>query len=729
MQTAPLPLTRDVVLIGGGHTHALLLRRWGMKPLPGVRLTVINPHPTAPYSGMLPGHIAGHYDRAALEIDLVQLARHAGARVILGRAEGIDRAAKTVTVPGRPPIAYDLASIDIGITTEMPELEGFAEAGAPAKPMDDYAARWDAYVARTAAGEVAPQVVVLGSGIAGIELALASAHRLRKAGVAQPQVTVLEQAAEALPHIGAGARRALFAHLDRAGIALLTGAEAVAVTPETVRLADGRALPASFTLGAAGARPQGWLAGTGLDLTEGYVSVGPTLQSLTDPAIFAAGDCAHLSHAPRPKAGVYAVREAPVLYDNLRAALTGGRLRRYRPQRDYLKLVSTGGKGAVADKFGLRLDGALLWRWKDRIDRKFMEKFHELPEMPPPKLPAQLADGVREELAGGKPLCGGCGAKVGGDALRRALAGLAPPSRPDTLSGPGDDAAVLRHGDGVQVITTDHLRAFTEDPWLMARITATHAMGDIWAMGAAPQAALAQITLPRMSPELQARTLAEIMAGAAEVFGPAGADLVGGHTSVGSELTLGFTVTGLADRATPKGGAQPGDALILTKPIGTGTVLAAEMQRKAPGRAVAACFASMTRPLGPAAALLAPVAHAMTDVTGFGLAGHLMEMLDAAGLSARLTLAEIPLLPGAEALAAQGHRSTLFPANRSVAARMSLPEGPAADLLFDPQTAGGLLAAVPGEHVGEVLDALKAQGADAAVIGSIEPGPAWIEVG
>ncbi len=145
------------------------------------------------------------------------------------------------------------------------------------------------------------------------------------------------------------------------------------------------------------------------------------------------------------------------------------------------------------------------------------------------------------------------------------------------VSGPGDDAAILRHGAGFQVITTDHLRAFTHDPGLMAQITAIHALGDIWAMGAAPQTALAQITLPRMSPALQAETLREIMQAASAAFTAAGADVVGGHTSIGAELTLGFTVTGLADRIITKGGARPGDVLILTKPIGTGTILAAEM--------------------------------------------------------------------------------------------------------------------------------------------------------
>ncbi len=723
-----IPATRDVVLIGGGHTHALVLRRWGMKPLPGARLTLINPHPTAPYSGMLPGHIAGHYDRAALEIDLVRLARHAGARLILGRAEGIDRAARTVHVPGRPPVAYDVASLDIGITTEMQELEGFAAHGAPAKPMDDFAARWEVFVARATRAEVAAQVVVLGSGIAGVELALAVAHRLRQAGIVAPQITIVERAPEALPNIGAGARAALLGHLQRAGVTVVTGAATQASTPEGLRLEDGRLIPAAFQLGAAGARPQGWLTGTGLELHDGYVSVGPTLQSLTDPAVFAVGDCAHLSHAPRPKAGVFAVREAPVLYHNLRAALGVGAMRAYHPQRDYLKLVSTGFRGAVADKAGLRLGGRWLWRWKDRIDRKFMRKFHDLPLMPAPPLPREIAAGVAEELAGGKPLCGGCGAKIGPEALRTALAGLPGPQRADTLSGPGDDAAVLAHGDGVQVITTDHLRAFTEDPWLMAQITATHALGDIWAMGAAPQAALAQITLPRLSPDLQARTLAEIMQAAEAVFRAAGADLVGGHTSVGSELTLGFTLTGLAPRATAKGGARPGDLLILTKPLGTGTILAAEMARAAPGRAVAACFASQTRALSPDAAILAPEAHAMTDVTGFGLAGHLFEILDASACAAKLDLAQIPFLEGAADLAGQGHRSTLYPANRLAAQRMALPDGPKAALLFDPQTAGGLLAAVPAARATALCAALRDAGAQAAVIGEVTEGFPWIDV-
>ena len=232
-------------------------------------------------------------------------------------------------------------------------------------------------------------------------------------------------------------------------------------------------------------------------------------------------------------------------------------MKAYHPQRDYLKLVSTGGKGAVADKFGLRSGGAWLWRLKDRIDRKFMAKFEDYPAMPRP-MPAHPVTGLKQAL-GAKPLCGGCGAKVGAGALADALSHLPAPSRTDVLSGAGDDAAILSHGDRRQVITTDHLRATCADPRLMARITAIHAMGDIWAMGAAPQAALAQITLPRLSEPLQADMLAEIMDEATQIFRAEGADIVGGHSSIGAELTIGFTVTGTAGNNSIRGGLSDTD--------------------------------------------------------------------------------------------------------------------------------------------------------------------------
>jgi selenide,water dikinase len=357
----------DIVLIGGGHAHALALRDLARSPIAGMRLTLVSPAPHAAYSGMLPGHIAGHYPLAALRIDLAALAARAGAQLVLARACGIDRAARRVLLHDGRALPYDLAALDIGITSEMPQIPGFADAVVPAKPLDDFAEAWARFAASAAPGA---RIAVIGGGVAGVELALACRHRLPQA-----EVTVYEAAPQALRALGRGARARLLRHCARRGVALRCDARLVAAAPGQLRFADGHSAPAEFILGTGAPKPADWLAGTGLALHQGFVTVGPSLQS-SDPAIFASGDIAHLAHAPRPKAGVFAVRAAPVLAANLRAAATGGALRTYHPQRDYLKLISMGERRAVADKWGLPLEGAWLWRLKDRIDRRFMAEIN-----------------------------------------------------------------------------------------------------------------------------------------------------------------------------------------------------------------------------------------------------------------------------------------------------------------------------------------------------------------
>ena len=700
-----IPLTRDLVLIGGGHTHALVLRSWGLNPLPGVRLTVINPGPTAPYSGMLPGFVAGHYTRDELDIDLVKLCRFAGARLINGKAIAMDLNAKTITVPNRPPVAYDVAAIDVGITSEMPKLAGFTDHGVPAKPLGIFASRWNEYRSNA----TNPKIAIIGGGVAGAELAMAMAHALRdRAGT----VTLIDRG-EVLDGFKEPTRDRLLAALSELDVTLVENADVTAVKSDAVVLSDGRTIASDFTTGAAGARPHDWLADIGLDLHEGFLTVGPTLQT-SNPDVFAVGDCAHLSHDPRPKAGVFAVRQAPFLFENLRAQLSGGTLRPYKPQKDYLKLISLGGQTALAEKLGTARRGKLLWRWKDQIDRKFMTQFDDLPSVEP-KLPQRAATGVTEAI-GTAPPCGGCGAKVGRDALRRALSDLPSTPREDVTPLAGDDAALLTMGRFRQVLTTDHVSALTDDPIMMARIATVHALSDIWAMGADPQAATLSLILPRMTSSLQVRTVSEINQTVAQVLGDAGASLVGGHTTLGAELTIGLTITGLCSKPTTTlAGAKPGDLLVLTKPIGSGTIMAADMRRLARGADVQKCLDLMACPQGDIAKVL-DKANAMTDVTGFGLAGHLAGMCVASGVGATVKLTDVPLIHGALDLATAGVRSSLYPENRAIKG-VAAPDTARGALMFDPQTGGGLLAALSPEHA----ERLRGQ-PDVHVIGEVTDG-------
>lgn len=712
--TPLVPFTQDLVLIGGGHAHALVLRMWGMNPLAGVRLTVINPGPTAPYTGMLPGFVAGHYTRDELDIDLVKLCRFAGARLILGAADGIDRSAKTISVADRPPIGYDVASIDIGIHSQMPEIDGFAEYAIAAKPLDVFARKWENFVSNPAEN---PACAVVGGGIAGVELAMAMAHRLQ----GRAQVSIIEAQPD-LTGIIPSTKRHLLTQIQAMGINSIVGSRVERVEADRVVL-DGAEVPSHFTVGAAGARPHPWLTQTDLPLTDGYINVKSDLSLTDDDDLFAAGDCANMTHAPRPKAGVFAVRSAPVLIHNLKARLTGGQNKPFHPQKTYLKLISLGEKAAIAEKGRFSFAAPTMWRWKDRIDRKFMDQFRELPAMSTLDLPTPRALGV-DQILGDKPLCGGCGSKVGSGVLECVLDTIHPQNRPDVISEPGDDAAILKMGGRKQVVTVDHLRAFDNDPYRMSRITAVHALGDVWAMGADPQALLVSLTLPRMSEALQTRTLTEIMRGIESISAQIGASVVGGHTTMGAELSIGLTVTGLL----PKGkdpitidGAMAGDALILTRALGSGTLLAAEMQGKANGQHIDALLTEMQRPQDQAAALLKD-AHAMTDVTGFGLAGHLHRMCRASNVGAQIELGDIPIFDGAIAMNLAGVYSTIYPQNHLIETDFDGLEGSVAELLFDPQTSGGLLAAVDQTQADALVGDLKAAGFVAAKIGKIVDG-------
>ncbi len=728
MQQA-LPFTRDLVLLGGGHAHALILKMWGMDPLPGARITLVNPQPTAPYTGMLPGFVAGHYKRDELDIDLFRLCRSSDARLTLASATGLDFENQRVILDRQAPIHFDILSVNVGISSDIPGIPGFAAHAMPAKPLGRFADAWEAFLSEYDFELRPPRIAIIGGGVGGVELAMAAAHRISADFGCTPRIDIVEKSGIPLAELRPSVRRSLLRKSAEFGIEFSCATEVGSVDRESLVLAGGARLEADLVISASGARPPSWFRGTGLDLEDGYVKVDGFLRSTNAPSVFAAGDCAHMSNSPRSKAGVFAVRSAPVLYRNLRAALSGGRLQPFRPQRNFLKLISTGGKLAVGEKWGISAGGGWVWHAKDWIDRRFMAKFENLPAMDEQPLPTVAAAGLREFVGETGKFCGGCGSKVGRPALHAGLAGLSGELHPQVSAGIGDDAAVLQWNNVSQVIATDHLRAFIDDPWLFSRIAAIHALGDIWSMGAKPQVALASVILPRMSDRMLAETQREIMLAANEVFAAEGAAIVGGHTSQGAELVIGFTVTGIPlDRPVSKAGARAGDKLILTRPIGAGTILAGEMAGKARGQDMSNALQTMSRTSGPAARILSGPATAMTDVTGFGLAGHLFEILEASGVAAEIMLDAVPVLSGATDLAEKGIRSSIWQSNAQLRCSMTTPGNSGADLLFDPQTAGGMLASVAPQSTDDVLTDLNKVGEVPALIGEIREGTPWISV-
>src|SRR5205085_1500778 len=281
------------------------------------------------------------------------------------------------------------------------------------------------------------------------------------------------------------------------------------------------------------------------------------------------------------------------------------------------------------------------------------------------------------------------------------------------LGSPDDAALISFPGAPPLLQTVDFFRAMVTDPYLFGRIAANHAMGDIYAMGGVPETALAIATLPPARPAIVEHDLFHMLKGGTEVLEAAGAVLVGGHSAEGAELALGFAIIGRTRPAAllRKGGLRPGDRLILTKPLGTGVILAAEMRGRATARMFEAAVAAMLQPAAVASACLAAHgATACTDVTGFGLIGHLLEMLTASEMDARLDPETIPALEGALALLATGIASSLHAGNSAALAALASDDATSDPalmaLLIDPQTAGGLLAGLPVDRAAACAEEL-----------------------
>ena len=686
------PIETDIVLLGAGHAHVEVLRRFAMRPEPGVRLTLIGREPETPYSGMLPGLIRSDYTHQEAHIDLAPLAALANARLILAEASGFDPVERVVNVPGRPDIPFDLLSVDVGGIPAVPGAGGIA-----VKPIGGFLDRLHRLEAELPAGS---RIAVVGGGPGGVELTLALAARFAD----QLRLVLISGTTEPLAGAPAAARRAVRRALVDAGVELVSGVTATGLEADRLLLSDGTYIEVATALWATGVEGPAFLAASGIACDRaGCIRITRTLRSVSHPHIFAAGDCASLDGSPRPKAGVWAVRAGAPLAENLRRAATGKALQTWKPQRDALVILGMGNGRAVAWRNGLSIQGRGIWWLKDRIDRRWMRMYTDM------RMPVDPDGPMR---------CGGCGAKVSAEVLAGALASLPTGENPDLLT-TRDDAAVLKPPLGKLLVqSVDHFRAFLDDPFLFGQIAAAHALSDLYAMGATPWTALAIASVPYASSGKMRAELSAMLQGATQVLQAEGCALVGGHSAEASESALGFSVTGLVEsgKILRKAGLQIGDQLILTKPLGTGIILAGHMRGNARAQWLLAAIQSMrTTNAGAARIAMAHRPRAGTDVTGFGLAGHLQEMLEASGMAAVIRLDAIPALPGAKALAAHGVESTLAPDNRRF-----LVDTANTALIVDPQTSGGLLLGFPASRAPGCLAALRESGLDAAIIGEVE---------
>jgi selenide,water dikinase len=367
---------RRLVLLGGGHAHVHVLKAIGDALDPAVSVTLVTPTDRQIYSGMLPGHMAGHYPLEACAIDLEALARRARALVVRSTASLVSPSMREVICANGEVVGYDVLSIDVGAQAYTGNARGVAEHAVAIRPLERFVQGWDRVLARARQGGM-NAVSVVGGGAAGLELAFAMDHRFRQeAGAGAPHVRVLTDARTVVPEYSAAVRGRLARLAQRRNIGLHGGSPVTAVGPGYVRVKDAVEFATDATFWVAGSAAPGFLRDSGLATDErGFLSVNDFLQSVSHPEIFGAGDCATNLASPRAKAGVFAVRAGPALSANLLAALKGGPLERHVPPARFLALFSCGDRYAVGAYGPLSFEGRWVWRWKDRIDRRFVSRY------------------------------------------------------------------------------------------------------------------------------------------------------------------------------------------------------------------------------------------------------------------------------------------------------------------------------------------------------------------
>jgi pyridine nucleotide-disulfide oxidoreductase family protein len=325
---------------------------------------------------MVPGYVAGQYALTEIKIDVERLARRADARWIETRATALDAGTRTLHVQGAAAISYDTVSFDVGSTVAGLDRPGIEEHALPTRPIGKFAHRIEALL-ELARQRPGLRLVVVGAGAGGVELACAFHARVGRLGLAGASVTLLERGPRILPGYPRSAAARLERHASARGIAIRCGVDVARAEAERIVLESGESMPCDVLVWVTGSASVSLFNRSGLERDDrGFVKVRETLQAVGHDEIFASGDCASLLTDPRlPKAGVYAVREGPVLAGNLRARIMGARLRPYRPQRDFLSLLNLGDGRAAAVKWGLSAEGRWAWKLKDAIDRRFVRRY------------------------------------------------------------------------------------------------------------------------------------------------------------------------------------------------------------------------------------------------------------------------------------------------------------------------------------------------------------------
>lgn len=747
MNNNATPIVSDLVLLGGGHANIQVLKMLAMNPVGGLRITLISDQTHSPYSGMIPGYLAGYYSYEECHFDLRRICEELGQRFIKAKIISIDPQRKKIQLENRAEVSYDCASINVGIAPKNIEYSSDEAAVKliPLKPISKFIAHWDRLIADLTAYKDSDslQIAVVGAGAAGVEISIILKMLIDQNNW-NAEVSLIHRHEFLVSAQDLLAQRKLSKTLKELGIKVLQNTLALKGQENGLVLKDeqGFIQTKDFyrVLTATQASAPQWFKHSGLPVNpDGFVKVTGNLLVENERDLFAAGDCIHFSPSPLKKAGVYAVRQGMVLEQNIRAFFTGkSALKTFRPKKNVLSLITIGERKALVHQDSASILRwmwpSLLWTVKDGIDRRFMQRFQASTFSRKPQhfnkiMPVPNSTLVPEDWESNT--CGGCGSKLAASTLTLSLNKLDIPKDDSVLLGVkgGEDCALTRFSEHTLCLQSiDQFRSFISDPYLLGQIAAQHALSDIYAMGGVAKTAQVGLTLGAANKKIQQEDIFQLMSGVLDILTKSAVSLVGGHTGEGTELAISIAVQGevALEQVLRKQLTKPENRLILTKPIGTGAIFAANMLAQANGKLVDQALSSMLQSNKTAMEIIKSFSvSGCTDITGFGLLGHAFEMLGKntdAALGVKIDYKAIPLFDGVGELFAKGYYASIAEENYQslsavLDAEVSNQKFPA---LFDPQTSGGLLFSVPSDQTEACLKALHQNGvAEACVIGEV----------
>ena len=702
IQIEEIPITNDLVLIGGGHSHLSVLMKLSKKPINGNRITLITNEIDTPYSGMIPGYIEGIYSWRDSHIDLYRLCLKLNVRFIHAEVERVSAYEKEIYFKDRPKIKFDVLSINTGIQSNNREIKGAAKYCLPVKPISKLTNNFLNKITNF------KSIAFIGGGAGSVELALAIKKRFLNINQ-DIKITIITGKRGLLSAFPQKTKLTSLKTLEKFKIDIIEYKRVLEVKPKQIILSDKSMLKIDKAILSTNSMTPKWLAKSDILLTkDNYILVNKSFQT-NYKYVFASGDVIDFNNQNLKKAGVFAVRSGKPLAINIRKFILGKKLVEYKFNKNYLALIGTSKRSAIATKYNLTFNSRFFFYLKKYIDQNFIKKFSDFRIRKKFTLDALKTDVLnifmkhKEKITDENDImqCKGCAAKVPLNALKQALP-------KDIVSTSEDAVSVPGHPELYQ--TVDMISSIITDPFLLGKIAANHSISDMVSVNSKITSAMMILQLPLSKTEINSRDLEQVLLGANEIFKTIDCPLIGGHTMIGKDKDpiIGFSILGQKQKKIKivknRRKIKTKDLLILTEKIGSGLIFAGINNYLIDSYFQTDVIKQMIKGnlnFGKISNHLNILS--MTDITGFGLANHLLNLIKRDNSKTGLTIYpnKIPLFEGVNECLNKDIKSSLFKSNYDIAQKDIIykrDKSKLDNILYDPQTVGGIAFIIPQEE-------------------------------